>query len=412
MEKVLTGCVARVAIALTTAVESTPPLTSVASSVGWPCARAICELDRVALYDTDGITYSESTFVGKSATRQIAQSLSLTVGENATMDVAGNRSASATNDRVEVTDSFEVTLGGVDGPFGMLKMTPKRIVISTEAGAAIILDEDTISLNAEKISLVSKDIDIIGYGKIDQRGGEIAVTGNKTLELTGTGSAKLASTGPTTVNGTPVDNQGMIEVNPELRLSLRYQVQKMAKDGMVALTVVRAGKPLSITLPVPREWPGLLPSLNNGYPPYFVYGPLVFSRATSDYASFMNGNVNSLFHYASIRSPLVTRRTDMKSAEQDELVVISSPFFPHKLAIGYSNPEVMILKSVNGKPVRSLAQLVEYLRDLNDEFISIETDNRGGETLVFAHKDMLAAVEEILNDNGVRAQGSPDMMAI
>ena len=216
----------------------------------------------------------------------------------------------------------------------------------------------------------------------------------------------------THVAGTPVDDQGMIEVNPQLRLSLRYQVQKVAKDGVVALTIVRAGKSLQINLPVLHEWPGLLSSLDNGYPPYFVYGPLVFSRATADYAAFMNGNANSLLYYTNIRSPLVTRRTDMKKAEHDELVVISSPFFPHKLAIGYSNPEATVLKTINGKPVRNLAQVVEYLRDLKEDFVTVETDNRGGETMVFEHRAMLASVEEILNDNGVRAQGSPDMMKI
>jgi hypothetical protein len=31
---------------------------------------------------------------------------------------------------------------------------------------------------------------------------------------------------------------------------------------------------------------------------------------------------------------------------------------------------------------------------------------------VFPRKEMVAATEEILTDNGVRAQGSPDMMEI
>ena len=32
--------------------------------------------------------------------------------------------------------------------------------------------------------------------------------------------------------------------------------------------------------------------------------------------------------------------------------------------------------------------------------------------MVFAHKEMLAAVEDILSDNGVRAQGSPSLMEL
>jgi hypothetical protein len=49
---------------------------------------------------------------------------------------------------------------------------------------------------------------------------------------------------------------------------------------------------------------------------------------------------------------------------------------------------------------------------LQDEFVTIELDNRGGETLVFSRKEMVAATDEILTDNGVRAQGSPDTMAV
>ncbi len=63
-------------------------------------------------------------------------------------------------------------------------------------------------------------------------------------------------------------------------------------------------------------------------------------------------------------------------------------------------------------PFAACGHLVALLRDLKDEFVTIETDNRGGETMVFRRRDVLAATEGILSDNGVRAQGSPDMLAV
>jgi len=42
---------------------------------------------------------------------------------------------------------------------------------------------------------------------------------------------------------------------------------------------------------------------------------------------------------------------------------IPSPFFPHKLSIGYTNPSAQVVKSINGVPVRNLDHLVETLRD-------------------------------------------------
>jgi len=92
--------------------------------------------------------------------------------------------------------------------------------------------------------------------------------------------------------------------------------------------------------------------------------------------------------------------------------VVSSPFFPNKLVNGYSSPAGSVVGSVNGTHIKSLAQLVAVLRDLKDPFVTFEFDQRGGEGLVFSRTAMAAATDDILTDNGVRAQGSPDMLAI
>jgi len=62
--------------------------------------------------------------------------------------------------------------------------------------------------------------------------------------------------------------------------------------------------------------------------------------------------------------------------------------------------------------VKSLKHLVELLRDLKDPFVTIEFAAKGGEGLVFSHQALVSATDDILTDNGVRAQGSPDMLAV
>ena len=69
-------------------------------------------------------------------------------------------------------------------------------------------------------------------------------------------------------------------------------------------------------------------------------------------------------------------------------------------------------QSINGKPVKSLRQLVALLRDLKDDLIVIKFDQRYGENIVLPRKDLLAATDEILTDNGIRSQGSKDMMDV
>jgi hypothetical protein len=108
----------------------------------------------------------------------------------------------------------------------------------------------------------------------------------------------------------------------------------------------------------------------------------------------------------------VVRRGDAPDAEREELVVIAAPFFPHKLVNGYGSRFGSVVKSVNGTSVRSLKHLVTLLRDGKEEYVIFRFDQQAGETLVFSRKEILAVTEEILTDNGIRSQGSADMMSV
>jgi hypothetical protein len=96
----------------------------------------------------------------------------------------------------------------------------------------------------------------------------------------------------------------------------------------------------------------------------------------------------------------------------ERLVVVSSPFFPHKLSEGYTNPMTEVVKCVNGIPIKNLAHMVQVLRDRKDEFVTFDFDNRFGETLIYRRDDIVAATDDILTDNGIRSQGTPDEMNI
>lgn len=213
----------------------------------------------------------------------------------------------------------------------------------------------------------------------------------------------------TRIGDTPIDDQGMVKVGANLRLRFQYLVQKVAKQGMVPLTVLREGKPLNLQIPVPSNRPMLIPDLQGAYPSYFVYGPLVFSNATAQFASGNNHLMGMLLFYG---SPLATRRGQGPAFPGEELVIVASPFFPHKLAQGYSNPMAEVVKSINGIPIKNLRHLVQILRDLKDEFVELAFAREGTESMIFPRKDMLAATDDILTDNGIRSQGSPDTLAV
>jgi S1-C subfamily serine protease len=204
----------------------------------------------------------------------------------------------------------------------------------------------------------------------------------------------------------PIDDEGMVAIRNNLRVGFAYLIQHIARDGTVPLTIVREGQTQQIKLPVPTRRPLLIDALQGQYPSYFIFGPIVFERASIESLQLIRARQGA------IGNPLIARFGDRPDAEREELVIMPSPLFPHALSKGYSDPTGCVLKSVNGTHVRSLAHLVALLRDLKDEFLTLDFENRASEAMVFPRAQLLASTEAILSDNGVRAQGSPDMMKI
>jgi S1-C subfamily serine protease len=213
----------------------------------------------------------------------------------------------------------------------------------------------------------------------------------------------------TRIGDVPVDDQGMVQLGPNLRVRFQYLVQKVARDGKVPLTVVRASKPLAVSLPVNASRRVMVPDLQGTYPPYFIHGPLVYSVASHQLISTASkgaGMANML------GSPLFSRMLDGPAFPGEELVVVPSPFLPHKLAKGYDSPQGAVVKAINGQAVKNLRHAVELLRDAKGEFLTVEFDRRSGETVVFSRKELDAATEELLTDSGIRSQGSPELMKV
>ncbi len=210
-----------------------------------------------------------------------------------------------------------------------------------------------------------------------------------------------------------IDNVGMVPIKDNLRVRFQYLVQKFAKDGKVALTIVRDGKEQVVQVPVAPRHDELIQPLMGKYPDYFIYGPIAFSTATAEMvAGLERAGAGYFTMFSYIGSPLVTRRGEKEKFPGERLVVVCSPMFPHKTAKGYSSPIFKVVKSINGVRIKNLKQLVETLRDATDKYITIEFDDRASEAIVFDRKEVLQATEEILSDNSVRQQFSDDLAPV
>lgn len=213
----------------------------------------------------------------------------------------------------------------------------------------------------------------------------------------------------TRIGDAKIDNQGMVRIGSNLRIRFQYLIQKIAKNGKVPFTVVRQGKEIAINQPVPTERPSLISDLLGKYPSYFVYGPLVVSDATLQFVGSAGSKLGASLYFG---NPLPGRLGDGPSFEGEQLVVIVSPFLTHKVARDYSDPSTLVIKSVNGVTVKNLLHFVQLLRDNKNDYVVIDFYQRNAEALVFKRSEIAAATEEILTDNGIRAQGSADTLAV
>jgi len=215
----------------------------------------------------------------------------------------------------------------------------------------------------------------------------------------------------THIGDTRIDNEGMIILSENVRVAFKYRIQQIALDGRVPLTVIRDGRELQVDVPVAADRPLVAPFLQGAYPRYFVHGPLVFSAATQEFiAGFNNFALLNALTFA--ETPLITRRVARPEFPDEELVVVTSPFFPHRSTKGYNNPAGRVLAGVNGVAPRNLLHLVELLRTAESDYLEFTFAGQGTETLVFSRQELLDITEDILSDNDIRAQGTPDTLAV
>jgi len=214
----------------------------------------------------------------------------------------------------------------------------------------------------------------------------------------------------TKIGDTPIDNEGYVKVGTNLRLRFAYMIQQIAKSDRLPLTVVRAGQPIALELPVSARRPMLMPGLDGAYPAYFIYGPIAFAAATQDFIAGLN-SLPAMTALSASGSPLVTRRSDRPAFDGEELVIITSPFSPQTRQ--GLQPGRRPCGEVHQRHRRkNLRHLVELLRDAKGDHIVFDFHGKGHEILVFPRKDMVAATDEILTDNGVRSQASPELLAV
>lgn len=207
----------------------------------------------------------------------------------------------------------------------------------------------------------------------------------------------------------------MIRNEGDRHLKFKYLVQHLLRNNRVSMTILRDGRELKQDVPVgPEQDHRLFPYLADQSPSYFIYGPLVFTEATSNFVTgFTYGDSpDTILSYANQGNPLIRRYGDRPAFAEERIVILAQPMFTHRISKGYKSQYAHAVAKVNGVPIRNLKHMVGILRDASGEFVDFTFLGRFTENIVFRRKEAVDATEEILNDNGIRKQYSPNIEPI
>jgi S1-C subfamily serine protease len=214
-----------------------------------------------------------------------------------------------------------------------------------------------------------------------------------------------------------IDNLGMVRLEGDRPFRYLYLVQRLARDGLLPLSVLRDGREIKLDVPVDSNPRRLLRDLTEEPSSYFIYGPLVFTEASEEYVRSMASSVDRGAQGGALRmmssaNPIFTRYGEDPSFAGERIVIVAFPMFSHPIARGYSDPYTEAVSEVNGVRIRNLVHLVEVLRDATGEFVTFSFCGRFTDKLVFNRKESRDVTDAVLSDNGVRRQCSPDLAKV
>jgi len=191
----------------------------------------------------------------------------------------------------------------------------------------------------------------------------------------------------TKIDGEPIDRQGKVTLADGSRVSLRYLVQKHADSDMVPMTLLRDGEEIEADIKLRRGDVMLAKNIGFEYPKYIIVGPMAFTPVTYGWLQTLE---KSKYKWAKV----------------------CNSFLPHPISKGYDRPGYRVVKKFNDIEVRNLKHLVELMRDSQQEYFVFQFVGEIYETYVFDREEFLAATEEVLDDNGIRRQGTPELLKI
>ena len=143
---------------------------------------------------------------------------------------------------------------------------------------------------------------------------------------------------------------------------------------VVPFRIQRAGQPMQLNVTPEHRSPAdyVIPPYSLGQPPsYYVLGGLIFQELSRQYLKEWGANWQK---DAPPRFVYMDRFQTELFPEEHRRVVILSQVLPATSTIGYDDLSYLTVTKVNGKAVKSLADLAAAVKQPIDGFIKVETE--------------------------------------
>lgn len=173
------------------------------------------------------------------------------------------------------------------------------------------------------------------------------------------------------VDGEPLANDGTVEWRRGERIFFDYLITAKAVGERIGLRVLRAGRPLELSVVAAVQEP-LVPVHQYGMlPEYLMYAGLVFSPLVQP----MLHDWGSADWYNAAPRRLVERALHGTLDKEGQQVVVLCQVLQDEANAGYEGFTGLTVRRANGRDVDNLAHLAALVRTCADEYVRLELED-------------------------------------
>ena len=165
------------------------------------------------------------------------------------------------------------------------------------------------------------------------------------------------------IDGKKIANNGNIRLTDGQPRFFNTLVSARQIGENVKVELLRNGEVLVSDIPVQKAPDKIEPYLYDRHPEYYIIGGLVFTRLTSSYL---------LTFGKAYPPPEIIQKDGEMRASPDDSVVVLAQVLGDEVNVGYQNLDSLVLNSINGQKVHNLHEVVEFVENSKNEYITFE----------------------------------------